>query len=139
MPDDEGLGTAGIHTYLDRVSQWRVTLDMVRAAIVGAVPAELGAVAADLDGGLFSAFAFFALRGLSASYDVDLAPYLNGRGRATMDAVEQDCVFDLLDDAFVRPPSSGAPARTSSASRAGTPWSRGRRPGRGKSPAPPLC
>ena len=32
MPDYEGLGTAGIHTYMDRVSQGRATLDVVRAA-----------------------------------------------------------------------------------------------------------
>ena len=146
MPDYEGLGTAGIHTYMDRVSQGRATLDVVRAAqrlsgtglsptspvgimgysqgggaaaaavelaptyapdlrvrgaVVGAVPADLRTVASTLDGSLYSAFAFFALRGLSASYAVDLSPYLNDRGRATSDQVERDCVFDLLDHAFV--------------------------------------
>lgn len=145
MPDYEGLGTVGVHTYMDRVSQGRATLDVVRAAqrlsgtglsssspvglmgysqgggaaasalelastyapelrlkgaVVGAVPADLAKVATSLDGGLFSAFAFFALRGLSASYDLDLSPYLNATGRATMDEVEQDCVFDLFDNAF---------------------------------------
>jgi pimeloyl-ACP methyl ester carboxylesterase len=147
MPDYEGLGTAGVHTYMDRVSQGRATLDAVRAAqrlpgtglsatspvglmgysqgggaaasavelaatyapelrlkgaVVGAVPADLAKVASNLDGGLFSAFAFFALRGLSASYDLDLSPYLNATGRAAMDSVEQDCVFDLFDHAFTR-------------------------------------
>jgi pimeloyl-ACP methyl ester carboxylesterase len=147
MPDYEGLGTVGIHTYMDRVAQGRATLDVVRAAqrlsgtglttsspvgimgysqgggaaasavelaptyapelrlkgaVVGAVPADLARVAGSLDGGLYSAFAFFALRGLSASYDVDLSPYLNDRGRATSDQVETDCVFDLLDHSFVR-------------------------------------
>lgn len=147
MPDYEGLGTAGVHTYMDRVSQGRATLDVVRAAqrlpgtglsatspvglmgysqgggaaasavelaatyapelrlkgaVVGAVPADLAEVATNLDGVLFSAFAFFALRGLSASYDLDLSPYLNATGRAAMDSVEQDCVFDLFDHAFTR-------------------------------------
>lgn len=147
MPDYEGLGTAGIHTYLDRVSQGRATLDVVRAAqrltgtglsssspvglmgysqgggaaasavelastyapdlrlkgaVVGAVPADLTKVATNLDGGLYSAFAFFALRGLSASYDIDLSPYLNAAGRATSDRVETECVFDLLNNAFVK-------------------------------------
>lgn len=147
MPDYEGLGTAGVHTYMDRVSQGRATLDVVRAAqrlsgtglsssspvgimgysqgggaaasaaelassyapelkvkgaVVGAVPADLAKVATTLDGGLYSAFAFFALRGLSASYDLDLSPYLNAKGRATSDQVEQECVFDLLNHAFVR-------------------------------------
>ena len=156
MPDYEGLGTAGVHTYMDRVAQGRATLDAVRAAqrltgtglsgtspvglmgysqgggaaasavelastyapelrlkgaVVGAVPADLDAVARNLDGGPFSAFAFFALRGLAASYDVDLSPYLNDRGRATMDAVEQDCVFDLLDNAFVRSSTLSADGR----------------------------
>ncbi len=145
MPDYEGLGTVGVHTYMDRVSQGRATLDVVRAAqrltgtglsatspvglmgysqgggaaasalelqptyapelrlegaVVGAVPADLAQVATNLDGGPFSAFAFFALRGLSASYSIDLTPYLNAEGRATMEAVEQDCVFDLFDNAF---------------------------------------
>lgn len=149
MPDYEGLGTVGVHTYMDRLSQGRATLDVVRAAqrlsgtglsstspvglmgysqgggaaasalelaptyapelrlkgaVVGAVPADLAKVATNLDGGLFSAFAFFALRGLAASHDLDLSPYLNATGRAAMDSVEQDCVFDLFDHAFV--PSS---------------------------------
>ena len=156
MPDYEGLGTAGVHTYMDRVAQGRATLDAVRAAqrltgtglsstspvglmgysqgggaaasavelaptyapdlrlkgaVVGAVPADLDAVARNLDGGPFSAFAFFALRGLAASYDIDLSPYLNDRGRATMDAVEQDCVFDLLDNAFVASSTLSADGR----------------------------
>lgn len=147
MPDYEGLGTVGVHTYMDRVSQGRATLDVVRAAqrlsgtglsptspvglmgysqgggaaasavelastyapdlrlkgaVVGAVPADLAKVATNLDGGLYSAFAFFALRGLSASYDVDLSPYLNATGQATSDRVETECVFDLLDNAFVK-------------------------------------
>lgn len=156
MPDYEGLGTEGIHTYMDRVSQGHATLDVVRAAqrldgtglsatspvglmgysqgggaaasavelartyapelrvkgaVVGAVPADLGAVARNLDGGPFSAFAFFALRGLAESHDVDLTPYLNARGRATMHAVEHDCVFDLLDNAFVRSSTLSADGR----------------------------
>lgn len=159
MPDYEGLGTAGVHTYMDRVSQGHATLDVVRAAqrlggaglsstspvgimgysqgggaaaaaaelaasyapdlrvrgaVVGAVPADLAKVAKTLDGGLYSAFAYFALRGLAASYDVDLSPYLNDRGRATSDRVEQDCVFDLLDHAFVRSSTLSADGRSMS-------------------------
>ena len=147
MPDYEGLGTAGVHTYMDRVSQGRATLDVVRAAqhlvgtglsaanpvglegysqgggaaasavelastyapelkirgaVVGAVPADLAAVAQNLDGTLWSGFGLFALRGLAASYDVDFTPYLNDAGVAAMTSVEQDCVFDLFSNAFVR-------------------------------------
>ncbi len=160
MPDYEGLGTVGVHTYMDRVSQGHATLDVVRAAqrlpgtglstsspvgimgysqgggaaasaaelaasyapdlrvrgaVVGAVPADLATVASSLDGGLYSAFAYFALRGLSASYDIDLAPYLNSQGRATSDRVEQECVFDLLDHAFVRSSTLSADGRPMSA------------------------
>ena len=156
MPDYEGLGTVGIHTYMDRVSQGRATLDVVRAAqrlsgtglttsspvgimgysqgggaaasavelaptyapdlkvkgaVVGAVPADLTRVAGALDGGLYSAFAYFALRGLSASYDVDLSPYLNDRGRAVSDQVETECVFDLLNHAFVKSSTLSASGR----------------------------
>jgi dienelactone hydrolase len=159
MPDYEGLGTVGVHTYMDRVSQGRATLDVVRAAqrlpdtgltssspvgimgysqgggaaasaaelassyapdlrirgaVVGAVPADLAKVATNLDGGLYSAFAF-ALRGLSASHDVDLSPYLNDEGRATSDQVETECVFDLLDHAFVRSSSLSADGQPMSA------------------------
>jgi len=147
VTDYEGLGTAGIHTYMDRVSQGRAVLDVVRAAqqlpgtglsatspvgiegysqgggaaasaaelastyapelrvkgaAVGAVPADLNKVATHLDGGLYSAFAFFALRGLSASYGIDLVPYLNAKGIETMTRVEQDCVFDLFGHSFVK-------------------------------------
>ncbi|RYB93185.1 lipase [Nocardioides oleivorans] len=160
MPDYEGLGTAGVHTYMDRVSQGRATLDVVRAAqrlsgtglttnspvgimgysqgggaaaaaaelassyapdlkvrgaVVGAVPADLQKVASSLDGGLYSAFAYFALRGLAASYDLDLSPYLNAQGRATSDQVEQDCVFDLLNHSFVRSSTLSADGRPMSA------------------------
>ena len=147
LTDYEGLGTAGIHTYMDRVSQGRAVLDVIRAAqrlpgtglsatspvgiegysqgggaaasagelastyapelklkgvAVGAVPADLKQVASTLDGGLYSAFAFFALRGISASYGVDLSPYLNAKGVETMTTVEQDCVFDLFGHSFVK-------------------------------------
>ncbi len=147
MPDYEGLGTAGVHTYMDRLAQGRATLDVVRAAqqlegtglsaaspvglegysqgggaaasaveiapayapdlklkgaFVGAVPADLAGVAKNLDGSLWSAFGFFALRGLSESYDVDFAPYLNDKGVAALSSVEQACVFDLFANAFVK-------------------------------------
>lgn len=147
LTDYEGLGTEGVHTYMDRISQGHAVLDVVRAAqrlgiqgvtsanpvglegysqgggaaasavelaptyapelkvkgaVVGAVPADLGAVANNLEGTLWSAFAFFALRGLSASYDLDFSPYLNEEGQRVFREVESDCVFDLFDTAFTR-------------------------------------
>lgn len=156
MTDYEGLGTEGVHTYMDRVSQGHAVLDAVRAAqrlpgtglsasspvglqgysqgggaaaaaaelaasyapeldvrgaVVGAVPADLAAVAENLDGGPYAAFAFFALRGLAASYDFDPTPYLNAEGVATMEQVEQDCVFDLFGHAFKRSEDLSADGR----------------------------
>ena len=145
MTDYEGLGTAGVHTYMDRVSQGRAVLDAVRAAqqlgisgvdarnpvglqgysqggaaaasaaelapayapelkirgaVVGAVPADLAGLAEGLEGSLWSSFAFFAMRGLAASYDLDLDPYLNAEGKQVLRDIEQDCVFDLFSNAF---------------------------------------
>ena len=168
VTDYEGLGTAGIHTYMDRVSQGRAVLDVIRAAqqipgtglsatspvgiqgysqgggaaasaaelaatyapelrikgvAVGAVPADLAKVATNLDGSLFSAFAFFALRGISASYNVDLNPYLNATGVATMSRVEQECVFSLLGHSFVKSSSLTANGRPMSELIAQAPFS----------------
>lgn len=149
VPDYEGLGTAGIHTYMDRVSQGRATLDVVRAAqrltgtglsssspvglqgysqgggaaasaaelaatyapelkvkgaVAGAVPADLQMVAENLDGSLYAAFGFFAVRGITASYGLDsaLSMFLNEEGMQALQDVEQDCVFNLFDSSFTK-------------------------------------
>lgn len=147
LTDYEGLGTEGVHTYVDRLAQGRAVLDAVRAAMrlpgagldrrhpvglvgysqgggavasaaelastygrglrvvgtaAGAVPADLGRVAGQLDGSLYAAFALFAIRGLAASYDLDTTPFVNAEGAERLEAVEQDCVTDLLDHAFVQ-------------------------------------
>lgn len=156
MTDYEGLGTQGVHTYMDRVSQGRAVLDAVRAAqrvsgtglstnspvglmgysqgggaaasavelastyapdlkvkgaLVGAVPADLAAVAKNLDGGMYSAFSFFALRGLAESYQINLNPYLNAKGQQTMNTVESSCVFDLFSTSFVKSQTLSADGR----------------------------
>ncbi|QYJ03438.1 lipase family protein [Nocardioides panacisoli] len=145
VTDYEGLGTAGAHTYMDRLSQGRAVLDAVRAAqrmpgtgldsshpvgfygysqggggaasaaelaasyapeldvkgtVVGAVPADLTPLPAHLDRGLWAEFAWFAVTGLAASYDLDIDPYLNDAGRAFAENVSDDCVFDLGNAAF---------------------------------------
>jgi pimeloyl-ACP methyl ester carboxylesterase len=147
VTDYEGLGTAGMHTYMDRESQGHAVLDVVRAAqrlpgsglsgrspvglygysqgggaaasaaelapayapelrirgaVVGAVPADLGVLPENLDGGLWAEFLWFAISGLSASYDLDLTPYVNDRGRAFLAEISDDCVFDLFNAAFSR-------------------------------------
>jgi pimeloyl-ACP methyl ester carboxylesterase len=145
MTDYEGLGTAGMHTYMDRESQGHAVLDMVRAAqrlpgsgvdgthpvglygysqggagaasaaelaatyapelrvrgtVAGAVPADLRALPGAIDGSIFSEFTWFAIAGLSASYDVDIQPYLNEAGREMLAEISDDCVFDLFNTAF---------------------------------------
>ncbi|MCD6639143.1 MAG: lipase family protein [Nocardioides sp.] len=145
MTDYEGLGTAGMHTYMDRESQGHAVLDMVRAAqrlpgsgldvthpvglygysqggagsasavelaptyapelrvrgaVAGAVPADLRALPGAIDGSIFSEFTWFAIAGLTASYGVDMMPYLNDAGRAMYDEISDDCVFDLFNTAF---------------------------------------
>lgn len=145
VTDYEGLGTDGMHTYMDRASQGHAVLDMVRAAqrlpgsglssanpvglygysqgggaaasaaelaatyapelkvkgaVVGAVPADLTVLPDNLDGSLWAEFLWFAISGLSASYDLDLAPYVNARGSEFLEEISDDCVFDLFNAAL---------------------------------------
>jgi alpha-beta hydrolase superfamily lysophospholipase len=160
ITDYQGLGTAGVHTYMNRVVQGRAVLDSVRAAqrlagsglsssnpvglvgysqgggasaaaaelaasyapelrvkgaVASAVPADLAAVLANLDGTLYAEFALYGMRGLAAGYGVDMSPYLNAAGRQAMDEVEGECVTDLANHAFVRTETlsaTGVPAST---------------------------
>lgn len=140
ITDYEGLGTAGVHTYMDRVSQAHAVLDVARAALQlpgtgldtatpvgiagysqgggasaaagelapqyapelrvrgvasGAVPADLTAVGANLDGGPYAEFMLYALDGMSASYRLDPATFLNAAGQQVAQSVTNDCVSDL--------------------------------------------
>lgn len=74
----------------------------VKGAAVGAVPAELGAVASFLDGTLWSVFALYATVGIAASYDIDTRPYFNDRGDALIQRIHEECVFDLFKSAFTQ-------------------------------------
>lgn len=75
----------------------------VKGAVAGAVPADLGAVATNLDGGLYSAFALYAVAGQSAAYGLDLGDYLNARGTSVIQAVERECVAEsIAAHAFTR-------------------------------------
>lgn len=140
ITDYEGLGTPGMHTYMDRLSQGHAVLDAVRAAerlpgsdlsdespvalygysqgggaaasaaelassyapelqikgtVAGAVPADLSVLPANLDGGIWAEFLWFAIAGIAESYDVDILPLLNANGAAFYDKISSDCVFDL--------------------------------------------
>jgi fermentation-respiration switch protein FrsA (DUF1100 family) len=68
----------------------------VRGAVAGAVPADLGAVAAHLDGSLYSAFALYAVAGQAAAYGIDLGDYLNSRGLSVVEAVRGECVAESI-------------------------------------------
>lgn len=72
----------------------------VKGALAGAVPADLKAVAQNLDGSLYAEFLNFALLGLSAGYGIDINSYLNERGRAVAADTENHCVTDLPKAAF---------------------------------------
>lgn len=74
----------------------------VKGTVAGAVPADLGAVGENLDGGLFAAFGIFATVGLSAGYHIDPDPYLNAKGQETIRQIEGSCVSDLFSFSGLR-------------------------------------
>lgn len=141
MTDYEGLGTPGVHTYVNREVSGNAVLDMIRAAqelpqaelpddgpvavygysqgggaaaaaaelahtyapeldiegvVAGAVPADLKAVAKNLDGSLYAGFLGFAVAGLAAGYDIDLDPYLNEEGERFIAELEKACTFEAI-------------------------------------------
>lgn len=74
----------------------------VKGTVAGAVPADLAAVAKNLDGSMYSAFGLFAVVGLGAGYHLDLDPYLNAKGRSTARSIEGACVTDLFSYSFIQ-------------------------------------
>lgn len=143
VTDYQGLGTDGVHTYMNRQVSGQVVIDSVRAALnlpqvkavannpvaitgysqgggaaaaaaellatygaglnvkgvaAGAPPADLAAVARNLDGSLYFGFLAYATRSLAAGYGMDAAleSMLNADGRAVMAAVETQCTTDSL-------------------------------------------
>ncbi len=63
----------------------------------GGVPADLTAVAKNLDGSAFFAFLGFSALGLDAAYpELDLDSYLNAAGRAVFASAKDACVTDFL-------------------------------------------
>ncbi|MFJ8825515.1 lipase family protein [Streptomyces sp. NPDC102467] len=69
----------------------------IKGAVVGAPPADLDAVAANLDGSAYGAFFNYSLSGLGSAYDIDIDPYLNARGRkVTADLRENRCTTQAI-------------------------------------------
>jgi hypothetical protein len=147
LTDYQGLGTEGMHTYMNRVVQGHAVLDSIRAAqrlpaagvpangpvavhgysqgggaaasaaelaptyapelklkgvSMGAVPADLSAVARTLDGSLYMAFLGYATFGLSAGYGISMDPYLNATGKQLFGDVAGKCTLEALPAAAFR-------------------------------------
>jgi len=68
----------------------------VKGVVAGAVPADLSKVARNLDGSLYFGFLGYALAGLAATYDLDLGPYLNTRGKAVFAKLRNQCSFESI-------------------------------------------
>ncbi len=69
----------------------------IKGSAVGAPTAHLDQVGEQIDSGLYSAFALFAVLGLATSERIDPAPYLNEEGKEIASKVEDACVFDLFE------------------------------------------
>jgi hypothetical protein len=68
----------------------------VKGSALGGVPGDLAATAEFLDGSPFVAFALLAALGLDAAYpELNLASYLNDRGRELVSVGEQTCIAEV--------------------------------------------
>lgn len=74
----------------------------VKGTVAGAVPADLRALPGAIDGSLYSEFTWYAIAGISASYDVDITTYLNDGGKDMFAQMQDNCVFDLFGSAFTK-------------------------------------
>ncbi|KAA2252366.1 lipase [Solihabitans fulvus] len=69
----------------------------IKGAVVGAAPADLDAVAANLDGSAYGAFFNYSLSGLGAAYGIDIDQYLNFHGKqVTRDLRDNQCTTQAL-------------------------------------------
>lgn len=97
MGYSQGGGAAGAAAEL--AGSYAPELNLKGSAI-GAPPADLAKVGKNIDGGLYFAFATFAMLGVSQAEGVDPGPHLNAEGKKLAAKVENDCVFDLFDYSF---------------------------------------
>jgi hypothetical protein len=72
----------------------------VKGTAAGAVPADLSVIPAKLDGSIWAEFLWFAIAGVSASYNYDITPMLNADGLAFYKKISEDCVFNLGNSAM---------------------------------------
>lgn len=87
----------------------------VKGAAMGAVPANLLAVADNLDGSPFAEFALYGTSGLFAAYDIDPATYLNATGMAKLAEVRTHCTTQALSNAGLRTSTLTNDGRSASA------------------------
>lgn len=66
----------------------------IKGAYAGAVPADLKAVSQNIDGGLYTGFAIFAVNGITEAYDIDIDPLLTPAGRLKVEAAKEQCTAD---------------------------------------------
>ena len=149
VTDYEGLGTPGVHTYVNRKAEAHAVLDAIRAAqrlpegnlpdngpvaisgysqgggasaaaaelqpsyapelklkgaYAGAPPANLSAVAANLDGHYAVGFLMFAVASMNYAYpELGIAGVLNDEGKQLQTEVENECTTDaIVKHAFTR-------------------------------------
>lgn len=69
----------------------------IKGSAMGAPTADLSAVAEKIEGGLYNAFALFAVLGVATSESIDPEPFLNEDGQELAAGLEDACVFDLFD------------------------------------------
>jgi hypothetical protein len=73
----------------------------LKGIAAGGVPADLIAVENGLDGYIGAGFGFMAAVGFNAAYpELDLAKYLNDKGRSTLATAETSCVSEAFNFAF---------------------------------------
>ncbi|MFC4005480.1 lipase family protein [Prauserella oleivorans] len=149
ITDYEGLGTPGVHTYVNRKAQAHAVLDAIRAAqrlpgsglpadgpvftagysqgggasaaaaelhptyapelrlagaYAGAPPADLSAVATNLDGHYAAGFLLFAVASMNAAYpELGIPELLNDKGRDVRERIERECTAGaILHHGFTR-------------------------------------
>ena len=68
----------------------------IKGSAIGAPPADLGKVGANIDGTTYTLFALFATLGLATSEHIDPGTVFNAEGKELASRVESACVFDLF-------------------------------------------
>lgn len=69
----------------------------IKGSAIGAPPADLAKVGANIDGTTYSLFALFAVLGVATSEHIDTTPHLNAEGQELGAKVEGACVFNLFE------------------------------------------